>query len=218
MKRLLIYVEGQTEETFVRDLLAPHLWRLGIDPIPTIARTKRTKSGITFKGGITSYMRVKSDLQRLFDDANAIAVTTMLDYYHLPIDFPGKDELPSGSCFDRVQFLENRLAQDINQRRFMPFLALHEFEALLFSQVNEIETAFPDVKMKGKLAIEAQAFKTPEEINEGPSTHPSARILKHAPGYRKPLHGPIIAKRIGLAQIRSRCDHFDDWLARLEAL
>ena len=54
MKRVLILVEGQTEETFVRDLLEPHLSRRGVFPVPILAKTKRTTSGQTFKGGIPS--------------------------------------------------------------------------------------------------------------------------------------------------------------------
>ncbi len=218
MKRLLIYVEGQTEETFVRDVLAPHLWAFGIHPEPTLARTKRTRSGLTFKGGITSYQRTKRDIKRLFDDTDVQAVTTILDYYHLPTDFPGVNSIPVSSCFGRVVFLEAMLRDDITEQRFIPFLVLHEFEALLFSQAEEIELAFPDLKLSRKMQQEASEFATPEEINEGEDTHPAARILKHAPGYRKPLHGPLIANRIGLTTIRSRCPHFNEWLTKLEAL
>ena len=218
MKRLLIYVEGQTEETFVRDVLAPHFWTLEIHPEPTLARTKRTKSGQTFKGGITSYERVKRDIRRLLSDSNVVAVTTMLDYYNLPNDFPGKHNLPVGSCFARVEHLENQLSSEIADPRFVPFLTLHEFEALLFSQPDLIETVFPDDSIKGRLLAEGLMFDTPEEINEGISTHPSARILKYAPRYRKTLHGPLIANRIGLMTIRSKCPHFNVWLTNLETL
>ncbi len=218
MKRLLIYVEGQTEETFVRDLLAPHLWTLGLHPEPTLARTKRTKSGLTFKGGITSYERVKNDISRLLGDRGAAGVSTMLDYYHLPGDFPGKANLPPGSCFDRVRHLENRFRDDIDHPAFLPFLTLHEFEALLFSQPEQIEAAFPDLHLKDRMSLEALPFASPEEINEGESTHPAARIAKHIPAYRKRVHGPLIAERIGLDIIRSKCSHLDTWLTRLESL
>jgi len=57
----------------------------------------------------------------------------------------------------------------------------------------------------------------PEDINETPEGAPSKRILRIFPGYRKLLHGPTIAERIGLKTIREQCPHFDDWLTRLEA-
>jgi hypothetical protein len=58
----------------------------------------------------------------------------------------------------------------------------------------------------------------PEEIDEGPNTHPAARIRRHFPGYRKTLHGPLVSERIGLDVIRRKCLHFDGWLRRIEAL
>ena len=215
MKKVLIYVEGQTEETFIRDVLGPYLGRLNIYLIPTLARTKRTRSGKTFKGGIVSYKQVRGDILTLLRDASADLVTTMIDYYGLPDDFPGKGSLPSGEPFLRVQYLEDAFAKDIGRPKFQPFLTLHEFEALLFAKPEEISGAFPNARQVDQLIKEVSALH-PEEINEGPATHPSARIDKYIPGYRKRLHGPLIVKRIGLETIRERCQHFNDWVLLLE--
>jgi len=152
MKKVLVYVEGQTEETFIRDLLAPHLNPRGVYPIPVLARTKRTPAGRTFKGGIVSYRQVKGDIQRLLGDRSAALITTIPQA-------PGV----------------GRLIADVGLAR-------------------------------------------PEEVNEGKETYPSARIQRHVPQYRKPLHGPLIAQRIGLETMRARCPHFHQWLERLESL
>ncbi len=218
MKFVKVYVEGQTEETFVRDILATYLEELGIYPAPVLSKTKREKSGRTFKGGLTSYAKVKRDICRLLGDSNTVAVTTMLDFYGLPDDFPGKSSLPSGSPYDRVRYLQNEFARDIGDRRFIPFLTLHEFEALLLVDPAEIEKAFPDTLPPGTLAQETKGFATPEEINEGHDTHPAARISRHIAKYQKPVHGPLIAKRIGLDRIRERCPHFDGWIKQLEQI
>ena len=82
MKRVLVLVEGQTEETFVRDVLAPHLLDRNVALIPKILVTKRVKSGGHFKGGVTSYDKVKGDVQRLLADTHAERVTTMLSSEH----------------------------------------------------------------------------------------------------------------------------------------
>ncbi len=58
--------------------------------------------------------------------------------------------------------------------------------------------------------------KTPEEIDDRPQFAPSKRIERLFPGYRKTLHGPMAAKRIGLDPIRAECPHFSGWLAKLE--
>jgi len=217
MKKVLIYVEGQTEETFIRDVLGPYLKERDILSIPILARTKRTRSGNIFKGGIVSYRQVKQEVLRLLQDTSAVLVTTMMDYYGLPSDFPGKAMLSVGSPYDRVAFLEQAFAQDIAHPRFLPFLTLHEFEALLFAQPGQIMEAFPHVKEGLQLVREIEGLP-PEEINEGNNTHPAARILRYFPEYRKALHGPMIASRIGLPTIRARCPHFNEWVARLENL
>lgn len=216
MNFIKIYVGGQTEETFVRDVLTPYLLSVGVHPTPVLSKTKREKSGRTFKGGLTSYAKVRRDILRLLGDSSAIAVTTMLDFYGLPDDFPGKSSMPTGSPYDRVRYLQDELRKDIANPRFIPFLTLHEFEALLFVDPEEIESAFPDLRRRGLLADETRRFQTPEEIDEGKTTHPAARIKNHIAQYRKPLHGPLIASRIGLVRIRAECPHFNGWIEQLE--
>jgi hypothetical protein len=49
MKRVLILVEGQTEETFVRDVLAPHFLARNVALTPKLLVTRRVKSGGHFK-------------------------------------------------------------------------------------------------------------------------------------------------------------------------
>jgi hypothetical protein len=71
-------------------------------------------------------------------------------------------------------------------------------------------------KQKRFEAIRA-SVATPEEIDEGPESAPSKRIADLFPAYRKALHGPTTAARIGLDQIRKECPHFNEWLKKLEA-
>lgn len=216
MKRILALVEGQTEETFVRDVLRPYLLTRDKVVIPKIATTKRTKSGPHFKGGVTNYSRIKNDIRLLLNDTDAVMVTTFLDYYGLPADFPGKGSLPAGDCYKRAIYMETSFKDDINNPRFMPFLTLHEFEAFLFSSPAHIADAFPEISVTKKLEAITGSKGSPEEINDGQETHPSARLEKLIPAYRKALHGPIIVKRIGLDTIRSKCGHFAAWLTALE--
>lgn len=219
MKRVLVYVEGQTEETFVRDVLAPYLaQKCSIYLIPTLARTKRTKAGQTFKGGIVSYGQVKRDILNLLGDSNASLVTTMMDYYGLPDDFPGKDTLPVGTPYDRVHHLEESFGKDIGHRCFLPFLVLHEFEAFVLVEPPHLIRALPQYETNLPALEENIGNLPPEEVNEGSTTHPAARIRQYFPGYQKRLHGPLIIQQLGLDTIRSRCPHFDGWLHQIEAL
>lgn len=218
MVRILILVEGQTEETFVRDILCPYFLPRDKIVIPKIVTTKRVKKGYQFKGGISKYSKIKNDLLRLINDSDAKAITTFLDFYGLPDDFPGKSSIPQGDCFSRVIYLQNEFQKDIGNHRFIPFLTLHEFEAYLFTSPSHIADVFPDSDIVNQLEVIAHSNASPEQINEGPDTHPSARIEKLIPQYRKTLHGPIIAKRIGLQAIQTKCNHFKTWIESIEAL
>lgn len=216
MKRVLILVEGQTEETFVRTVLAPHFLARNLALMPRLVVTRYNRAGGHDKGGINRYKPVKDDLRRLLEDTGAERVTTMIDYYGLPEDFPGLANRPAGDCYKRVEHVERAFAEDIGHRRFLPYLALHEFEALLFTDLTRCSIFTHEAVAVLRAAREAVA--SPEEINDHRETAPSKRILAVMPAYRKRLHGPQAVQEIGLPQLRAACRHFDHWLSQLEAL
>ena len=211
-------MEGQTEERFVKSILEPHLLTKNISLAVTILNTKTVKDGANFKGGITNYEKVKSDLTRLFHDSSATLVTTMFDYYGLPTNFPAF-ATQSGTCYQKVKQLEDAFAEDINKQNFLPYLQLHEFEALLFSSTQHIIDTMPNSEnKKDKLNRIRESFSTPEEINNNPETCPSKRLMKLFPEYTKVVYGTLISSNIGLDVIRSQCPHFNEWLTKLESI
>jgi hypothetical protein len=215
MKRCLILVEGQTEERFVKDLLVPAFALQGMHLTPVILMTKKVKSGGKFKGGVTSFAKLRADLVRLLPDNRAL-VTTLIDYYGLPMDTPGMASRPVARPIDRVRHVEESICKDLGSpRHFLPFLALHEFEALLFTDPAIKAEAIPALEKTPELIAIAEGL-APEDINERLETAPSKRLQQVFPTYKKTIHGPTAAKRIGLAAIRSCCPHFDSWVTRLE--
>jgi len=217
-RRVLVLVEGQTEERFVKDVLGPAFWQKEMFFFPTILVTKRVKSGSNFKGGVTSFAKFENDARRLLKSATGALVTTLLDYYGLPQEFPGMASRPEhGTPAARVRHVEAAIAGHFDEANFLPFLALHEFEAWLFSSTREL----PGVMIEPQKQVELQAIRnsveTPEDINERWQFTPSRRIQAIFPAYRKALHGPMAAERIGLERIRAECPHLDDWLKKLEA-
>ena len=212
MSRVLVFVEGQTEETFVRDLLVPYFSRLGIYLTPILAQTSPGH-----KGGIVSYGKVKHQLTRLCRQDQGAYVTTMMDYYGLPNDFPGMEgRVPD--AHKQVVRVEQALYQDIGASNFIPNLLLHEFEALLFSAPEKFAEWLDDQALLAPMAAIRGAFATPEHINNSPQTAPSKRILALVPHYKKTVDGPLIAEDIGLDAIRAQCPHFNNWIERLLAL
>lgn len=218
-KRVLILVEGQTEERFVKDVLGPAFLEMDLFFSPTMLVTKRVKDGPNFKGGVTNFAKFRSDAQRLLDSSGGALVTTMLDYYGLPLDFPGMESRPgSGTPLQRVTHVEQAITQDFSSPpNFLPFLSLHEFEAWLFSSPVELPRVMTEKQKQPQFEAIRNKVKTPEEINERPQFAPSKQIEALFPAYKKTLHGPITAGRIGLGMIRSECPHFDDWIKKLEA-
>jgi hypothetical protein len=218
MTKVLILAEGQTEETFVRDILNPFLQQKKIYCIPTLAITRRVKSGPDFKGGFISYEKAKNDIKQLLKDTSAAKVTTMIDYYGFTSKVPFKTSIAGNSCFDRVKSLEKLFKEDIGHSRFLPYLQLHEFEALVFVSTEATAAALLQENKKEQMDRIKRQYNSVEEIDDSPNTAPSKRLAELFPGYDKPRHGPLIVKRTGLEEIRRQCSHFNQWITQLENL
>ncbi len=213
MNKVLLLVEGQTEETFVTRVLRPYFQQYNVWLQPVLIHTRRDVSGQTYRGGAISYHQIKRQLKNLLGDTSAICVTTMLDYYRLPRDFPGQNTLPDAPPSKKVSHLEQAFQADINDQRFLPYLMLHEFEALVLADPSKICDVFPEVTSYAKL-IQAIGGRRPEDIND--QNPPSKLIQTYFPDYQKRLHGPRIVQHIGLPQLRQQCAHFDQWISQLE--
>jgi hypothetical protein len=219
--RVNVIVEGQTEEAFVKEVLAPELGARGVFLTARRLLTGRSR-GRTYRGGVTSYARARNDiLQWLRPDAGAYC-TTMLDLYALPSDFPGMTTMPSAAApAQKVRHLEDAFAADIESERFLPYYQLHEYEALLFTDVDVLDNALEALDGRTRLpqlAAIAASVRGPEEINDGLETAPSKRILRLCPAYEKVVVGVLVAQQTGIAKIRAACPHFHRWLERLEAI
>lgn len=216
MKRVHILVEGQTEETFVRELLVAHCARVDVYVTPILLRTSPGH-----KGGVTRYAKVKPQIVRLCKQDSESVVTTLIDLYALPKDFPGMTDAGfpvQGRGSQKAEFVEARWAADVGEHNFIPHLTVHEFEALLFVQPERFADWTDTKAVVQQLQAMAESHQTPEDINDSAHTAPSKRILKAMPAYQKTFHGPLIASEIGLDAIRQACPHFGAWLSRIEKL
>jgi len=227
MPRLLIHVEGETEEEFIKEILADHLCDFGYERVS--ARLVGNARSRERRGGIRAWSTVKRDiLNHLKEDSGCLA-TTMVDYYGLPQTgdraWPGRAEARELPCSEKADRVENALFADLAQalggefqaRRFLPFVVMHEFEGLLFSDSQAFARAIGRPLLAAEFGEIRQQFATPEEIDDSPETAPSKRVERLVSGYEKPFLGTLAALEIGLDTIRGECPHFGDWLARLEA-
>ena len=220
MKHLLMVVEGATEQQFVMLLLAPHLAARGV----VVSKPRLIPTGKAGRGGVVNYEHARRAITSWLRQQRGpeITFTTMFDLYKLPRNFPGYVEATAkASPYLVVESLENALAEDIKDERFIPYIQLHEFETLLFADPQAFSLRFADRKKEIEELIHVAAgFGNPEMIDDGESTAPSKRITRLIPEYRgaKRTAGPDIAQQIGIDKIRSACRHFNDWLTRLEGL
>lgn len=220
MARLNLIVEGSSEETFVRRVLAPYLGERGVFVSARSVETSRSRARI-LRGGVSNYAQIKNDVVRWLKQDRTAHVSTMFDLYGLPTDFPGSDEARHLAPTARVRRLEHAFGVDINDSRFIPHILLHEFEGLLFSDVGAIDAELidePDDTQLVDLRRIREGFESPELINDGFETCPSRRICRLFPRYQKVTDGVRIAERIGVEEIRRNCSHFDSWISRLLSL
>ena len=222
MTAVVVVGEGRTEQTFVRDVLAPAL-----APRRIFLETQLIGTSKTSRGGALTPQRVLNHLRNVLRQRRNAYVTTFFDLYGLDADFPGRREAAKiADPIARAHAIEGKLASTVVAaaeclpQRFVPHIQPYEFEALLFSDLSRLPEIQPEWAQYLPVLSEAcKGAPTPEHINDGQDTHPSARLANGLrPRYRKPLHGSALAVRIGLDHIRARCVHFSAWLNRIEAL
>ncbi|HEV7369989.1 DUF4276 family protein [Arenibaculum sp.] len=217
--RLAVSVEGQTEERFVKVVLAPHLAGFRIWATPVIVATSRSAAGTKAKGGGINLDRVVGELRRLRFDYRDGFVTSLYDFYGFRDRQPGED----------VAALELRIAQRLGSPpNLIPYVQLHEFEGLLLSDPAMVAAYFKAPALETLVASAVARAGSPERVNDGPNTAPSKRLeewtREHAPpllrytARTKLLHAPQFADHLKLPVIRAACARFDDWVSRLERL
>ena len=224
MSEIVAIVEGQTEQTFVRNHLAAHLGAYGITIWAVLSGKSRKH------GGVRKWESAQGDILRTLREGRH--VTTMFDFYAMPNDWPGRVEATQLAWDQRGAHVEQGIAKAIaeavggsfDNRQLIPYVQLHEFEALLFADVtkmaNELAplSSLQEDRLTSAFQQILDAAGQAEAINDGYETCPSRRIAGIVPAYDKRAQGPIIAGRIGLETLRAACPHFGQWLGRLEAL
>ncbi len=226
MIRLQIEVEGPTEESFVNDVLVWHLSSRGYTEVS--ARLMGKARQRMRRGGVRPWPEVRSEiLNRIRNDSEAI-VSMMVDYYGMPDDgggaWPGRAGATAELHFPNkveeslLTDVSSHMGDNFNPKRFIPYVMMHEYEAILFSDCAVFADAIGYPSLASRFQAIRNMFNTPEDINDSTVTAPSKRIEELIPRYRKPIHGVQAATAIGLPAVRAECGHFRTWLEHLEDL
>jgi len=224
MHRVLTVVEGPTERTIVEQTFAPYLGARGVSLHAKVIG----KPG--HKGGIRSFDAVRREILALLKQERASHVSTFFDYYGLPENWPGVQQAKGKKAMDMAAIVEIAMRDQVsakmysgdNPSRFIPYVQMHEVEALLFSDTKVMASVFERPDLERAFAGIVQECGECEAINDHEATAPSKRIEKLFPAYRKGsgvrAHAPIIVRRIGMDPLRKACPHFNEWIKRLEEI
>lgn len=229
MINLYIIVEGQSEEKFIREILSPYFSHNNIFLYPERVITGKNKQGRACKGGGDSYRLYKNHLQKRikqFQKQKNYYFTTMIDLYALPNDFPKLKEAKEyyNDKYRYVSFLEEAFYEDIGYKNFFPYIQLHEYETLLFCDIDSIVDEFFDLeddKLYEKISKDIQEYDNIELINDSKETAPSKRLDRYTNGEycgRKTTASINILKSIDIEIIKDKCRHFNAWLDKIQKL
>jgi len=220
MTRITVIVEGATEEIFISSVVAPSLWNREVFVTPVIL-------GVAgHKGGNVKYARVRKDILLQLKQDRSGYCSTMLDLYGLGNGFPGTPLPANLSGHRKAERIEQAVRKDIvaaipdlrPELRFIPYLQVHEYEGLLFSDSDAFAATLGGKDISRQLRNIRDAFPTPEDINDDPNTAPSKQVCALYPGYQKVIDGTVAAQAVGLPSMRREWPHFNAWMDRLESL
>lgn len=214
---LIIIAEGKIEQLFLREVLGNYLLNRNIY-IYVMQTAKHLQ-----KGGDVKFDRIKRELNKLLHQRQDISVATFVDYYGLA-QWPGLTDItPRMTPADIAHTLIIKVKEELsllpgaNASRYLPFIAVHEFEALLYSDAHILaEHLGIDERQIEKTLLEAGSS---EAINNSRDTSPAKCLLHWSSGkYRKVESGIAIAREIGIDNMRLACPNFNAWLNQLEQL
>lgn len=216
MNRIIIICEGQTEQEFCKTLLQRYFSNQNITlQVPLIKKTM---------GGIANWNVLKREIETYLRREKDVLVTTLIDYYGIKDShgFPlWAEKQAIADKSQRLDELEAAMLADVDANlrpRFVPYMQLHEFEGLLFSDKQAFYTTFynsNELVDKAYLEQTFADFDNPEMINDGVETSPSHRLERIISGYEKVVYGCCLAEAIGLDKMRQKSSRFDNWLKRL---
>ena len=215
---VIAIVEGKTEQIFIESILAPYMGYKNIG----IRATQVSKPGQ--KGGDVRFSRVKRDLELHLKQRPDNYVTTFIDFYGTK-EWPGIDlvspQAPPSQIAKSINEATKKqvvslFSEQQAERRFVPFVAVHEFEALLFSD-TEILARQMGID-ESTVAMVISECGSPEAINNNPQTAPSKRLDAWSVNrkFLKTTMGITIAKEISIEKIRNECPLFNEWLTTFE--
>lgn len=203
MTRLAIVVEGQTEEEFVKQIIAPEL-----------ASSNTVVEAININGDVRTSTLAK-EMGILYETNDH--VTSLVDLY----EYTNRNKRSKLELENAItERMKQKIGNGFDPEKVTAYIQQYEFESLLFSDPQSFKKAIPGVthQICNDISRIRNCFNTPEDINDTQETAPSNRLKRLIQNYHKVSHGIGVAKHTGLNKIRQECPGFNKWLCKLESL
>lgn len=208
-KRLVFIVEGDSEVQFVNEKIIPYLYTTLVESNGWTFNAQKitTNKKLNISGGNINFSYLENEVSRV-SSQNSPWITTMLDFYKLPPDFPG---FTTDGCL--ICSIENAMADKIGYNRFVPYIQKYEFETLLFADVESFSLLCDEKQMTQLREIKA-SYQEIESINGGRDTAPSKR-LAHIFNYEKTSDSMVILDNIEMQSLIKASPRFGRWIDKI---
>ena len=141
-------------------------------------------------------------------------LTTFIDFYRL-----------KNKGNKKVSELEEEIKKEFykdnkyKNKNLIPYIQMHETEALWFSDINAIiQVKNANKKQKEDLSKIIEKYKNPEDINDSYETAPSKRLENIFGDYSKVIDGKEISNKISINIFIEKCPRFSKWVNEISNL
>lgn len=214
MKRIVFIVEGDTEIQFVQNKIIPYLQERCGYHIPMNAQKITTNKKKNCKGGNVGIEYLRNEIRKIAASGDTF-ITTLLDFFRLPNDFPNYTT-DKTKVTEIEQGLTATMTDIVSHNHFLPYIQLHEVEALMFIKVEAFELLINEDRQRQELQSIIAKYPNPEDINGGRETAPSKRLEKIFPTYNKVADSGLVFDELSIDEIRNKCHRFNNWLENIQ--
>ena len=202
-----VVCEGQTETDFIKQLNKKCFNKLNISLKPVgINDEQKNIGGNISIARIVDFLHKHSNMYPM--------LTTFIDFYRL-----------KNKGNKKVSELEEEIKKEFykdNKYRnkiLIPYIQMHETEALWFSDINAIiQVKNANKKQKEDLSKIIEKYKNPEDINDSYETAPSKRLENIFCDYSKVIDGKEISNKISINIFIEKCPRFSKWVNEISNL
>ena len=202
-----VVCEGQTETDFMKQLNKKYFNKINISLKPVGINDKQKNIG-----GNVSIARVVNFLHKHSNMYNML--TTFIDFYRL-----------KNKGNKKVSELEEEIKKEFyNDNKYknkilIPYIQMHETEALWFSDINAIiRVKNANEQQQEDLSKIIEKYKNPEDINDSYETAPSKRLENIFCDYSKVIDGKEISNKISINIFIEKCPRFSKWVNEISNL